>query len=161
MTILIRALQPQDYEAVLKLTNRLSEFDLPEWRQTDQIDQTNLEMVRQALAASDPDNAIYVAENKSTSQVVGYIRLQRQTDYFSGQPYGYIANIAVDQAFEGRGIGRKLLEKAEKWAQAEGFDQLRLHVFEENQHAQKVYEKIGFQKNIIDYIKVIQKEEQH
>lgn len=154
MSIQVRYFLPTDREAIIELTRRLSEFDLPEWRHSDQIDNTNIAMINQAIDESDPDNIILVAEDESQG-IVGYIRLQTQIDYFSGEKHGYIANIAVDKVFEGLGIGRRLLATAEKWSQEKGYDKLKLHVFAENKRAQQVYEKNGFHPDILTYIKVI------
>jgi SagB-type dehydrogenase family enzyme len=154
MSVQVRPYLPADREALTALVTRLSEFDLHPWRQAEQIDQTNIAMLETAMDEADPDDAIFVAEVEATGQVVGFVRLQTQTDYFSKGRLGYISNIAVDQSFEGQGIGRMLLEQAEAWGQGKGFDRLTLHVFVENQRARQVYEKFGYQQDIIQYIKV-------
>ncbi len=155
MTIIIRSFLIKDRAAVLRSTKRLSEFDMPEWRRAEKIDQTNEVMVQNTIEESEPENEIYVAEDESSTNVVGYVRLQIQSDYFSGEKHGYVANIAVDQSFEGQGIGQMLLEFAESWTQEKGYDLIKLHVFAENKHARKVYEKFGYQPSIIQYVKVI------
>jgi ribosomal protein S18 acetylase RimI-like enzyme len=155
MSIRVRAFSPADREFITALVTRLSEFDLPGWRQAAQIDDTNVSALIDAMAESEPDTAIFVAEHEALGQPVGFVRLQTQVDYFSKEKHGYIANIAVQKSFEGHGIGRLLLESAETWAREKGFDRLKLHVFVENVHAQRVYEKNGFQQDVIQYVKMI------
>jgi ribosomal protein S18 acetylase RimI-like enzyme len=66
---------------------------------------------------------------------------------------GYISDLAVDKDFEGRGIGRMLLETAEDWARTKGYRLLTLYVFATNARAQHVFEKSGFSRDLIKYAK--------
>jgi ribosomal protein S18 acetylase RimI-like enzyme len=110
-------------------------------------------MLKAAMEELEPHDAIFVAEDENDGQVVGFVRLQTQIDYFSREKLGYISNIAVDKAYEGQGIGRKLIKRAEKWVRDKGFDLLRLHVFVENERAQRIYQENGFQQDIVSYVK--------
>ena len=97
-------------------------------------------------------SAIYIAEDE-TGKRAGFIHLQTQTDYFNNKKVGYISDLAVDSAFEGQGVGRILLDKAEEWARAEGCHLLSLYVFSNNSHARKIYEKLGFNEEVTKYVK--------
>ena len=55
----------------------------------------------------------------------------------------YLENIAVAAGFRSRGIGWRLLESAEGWAQARGRRSLSLHVAASNP-ARHLYERFGF-----------------
>ena len=67
----------------------------------------------------------------------------------------YIADLAVSRSFEGRGVGRLLIEAAEDWAHTRGYRLLTLYVFSGNVRAQRVYERHGFQPEAVKYVKVI------
>lgn len=153
MSIRIRLFVPADGQVLITLIKRLSEFEMPVWRHPDQIENTNVSMLKTAMEELDPEDAIYVAEDEMDGQVVGFVRLQTQVDYFSREKLGYIANIAVDKNYESQGIGRKLIESAEKWAREKGYGLLRLHVFVENERAQQIYKENGFQQDIVSYVK--------
>ena len=154
MTISVRSFIPTDSDFILSLVSRFSEFELPEWRHTDEIDNTNRLALMKTIEQLEPESAILVAEDE-TAGPVGFIHLQTRIDYFSREKQGYIADIAVDRSFEGRGIGRMLLETAESWSHEQGYTLLTLFVFAGNIHAQQVYEKSGFARDIIRYAKVI------
>lgn len=154
MAISVRSFIPQDKEFVLSLVSRFSEFELPKWRQTDEIDNTNRAALAKAMEQLEPESAIFVAEDETTGPV-GFIHLQTRIDYFSGEKQGYISDIAVDSSCEGRGIGRMLLGTAENWSREKGYALLTLFVFAGNTHAQQIYEKSGFAQDIIRYAKVI------
>ena len=57
----------------------------------------------------------------------------------------YISNLAVFVEYRGKGIGVRLLEKAEEMAKENGLDKLSLVVETDNPQAMRVYEKFGFQ----------------
>jgi len=86
---------------------------------------------------------------------VGFVRLETQVDYFSGEKHGYISDVAVSKSVEGRGIGRMLLEAAESWARSNGYRLLTLYVFSANARARRVYERYGFQPEVVKYVKLI------
>ena len=67
-----------------------------------------------------------------------------ERDYFVDMPVGHVVDIAVTKAGEGRGIGRALLDAADRWAESNGYPWLTLHVFEGNDRARHVYEKHGY-----------------
>jgi ribosomal protein S18 acetylase RimI-like enzyme len=152
MNIHIRPFTSSDTNFVESLVPRFSEFDLPIWRQKDEINNTNLASLKKAMETPDPGSAIYIAEDE-TGKRAGFLHLQTQTDYFNGKNVGYISDLAVEAAFEGQGIGRILLEKAEEWARAEGCHLLSLYVFSNNSRARKLYEKLGFNEEVTKYIK--------
>lgn len=154
MTIRIRTYQPTDYEFILSLVTRFSEFEIPAWRQKEDIDSTNRALLEQVLEQPEPDSVIFLAEDEDGAPA-GFIHLQTQSDYFTGEKHGYVSDLAVDQAFEGRGIGRLLLKSAEEWTRKNGYRLLTLYVFAGNTRAQQLYEKQGFSQEVIKYVKML------
>jgi ribosomal protein S18 acetylase RimI-like enzyme len=152
MNIHIRPFISSDINFIESLIPRFSEFDLPAWRQRDEINNTNLASLKKAMEMPEPGSMIYIAEDE-TGKRAGFIQLQTQTDYFNGKKVGYISDLAVDSHFEGQGIGRILLDKAEEWAHMEGCHLLSLYVFSNNSRARKIYEKLGFKEEVTKYIK--------
>jgi ribosomal protein S18 acetylase RimI-like enzyme len=158
MTIRIRPFSLADINFIESLIPRFSEFDLPAWRQRDEIDNTNLASLKKAMETPEPGSAIYIAEDETGKQA-GFLHLQTQTDYFNGEKIAYISDLAVDSAFEGQGIGRILLNKAEEWARVQGCSLLTLYVFSNNLRARKVYEKLGFHEEVTKYVKLLSQKE--
>jgi ribosomal protein S18 acetylase RimI-like enzyme len=152
MNIQIRPFTPSDTNFIESLIHRFSEFDLPAWRQRDEIENTNLISLTKAMAMREPDSEIFIAQDEAGNRA-GFLHLQTQTDYFNGKKVGYISDLAVGAAFEGQGIGRILLDKAEDWARAEGCHLLSLYVFSNNSRARKIYEQLGFDEEVIKYVK--------
>jgi len=152
MTIYVREFQPADREFILSLVPRFSEFDLPAWRTSEEIDDTNHLALQKAMDQPEPDSVIFVAENEAKT-LLGFIRLQTVTDFFSGKQHGYISDVAVAKAREGQGVGRILMKTAETWARDLGYENLTLFVFADNKRAQSIYEKAGFGQDIVRYFK--------
>ncbi|MFD0587395.1 GNAT family N-acetyltransferase [Paenibacillus sp. GCM10027627] len=69
----------------------------------------------------------------------GQIRLKRNWNHFA-----YIEDIKVDKRYRRAGIGRKLMEQAEKWALAGGMPGVALETQNNNLKACKFYESCGF-----------------
>lgn len=153
MTIQIRSYKTTDRDFILSLVPRFSEFELPEWRQRDEIDHMSEVLIEKALDEPEPDSAIFIAEEGET--LAGFIHLQTRVDYFNGEKHGYISDVAVGEGFEGRGVGRLLLEAAEDWARQHDYQRLALYVFAGNTRARHLYEKNGFKQEVLKYVKVI------
>jgi len=66
-----------------------------------------------------------------------YIQIASDDEY-------YISNLAVFEAYRGRGYATELLHVAEKEAKRHGLAKLSLFVEYYNKHAKNVYEKFGF-----------------
>lgn len=154
MAIRIRPYKPSDYDFIMSMLSRFSEFELPQWRKKEEIDGANRVHMEKILNQPEPDSAVFTAEDE-IGTLAGFIHLQTQVDYFRDEKYGYISDLAVDQSFEGQGIGRLLLDAAEDWARTKGYRLLALYVFAGNARAQQVYERKGFKPEVIKYVKTI------
>jgi len=70
--------------------------------------------------------------------VIGYIGSYKAGDELD------IINVAVDEKYRGRGIGRSLVEKVLEAAGADGCPAVNLEVRESNDTAKRLYENLGF-----------------
>jgi ribosomal protein S18 acetylase RimI-like enzyme len=154
MIIRIRTFNSSDRDFIASLVTRFSEFELPAWRSPGEIDQTNRMLLEKAMEHPEPDSQIFVAEDENGTRA-GFIHLQTQMDYFTAKKHGYISDLAVDKTFEGQGVGRMLVYRAEEWARQKGYRLLTLYVFAGNQRAQRMYERNGFSQEVIKYVKAI------
>ena len=84
-----------------------------------------------------PDCA-YVAEGGG--RVVGFVcnRLYRH------RSVGHVTNIAVTAAFQGRGIGKALIEESLRCFREKGMRYARIETLEQNAKALKFYPSLGF-----------------
>ncbi|PPK69606.1 GNAT family N-acetyltransferase [Actinokineospora auranticolor] len=79
---------------------------------------------------------------------VGWVLEQDRVDaYLLGGEVGgcgHIAQVTVDPAYRGRGLGRELVDHFERWARAAGLAALTLTTFRDVPWNRPYYERIGF-----------------
>ena len=54
--------------------------------------------------------------------------------------------LCVNPQLQGRGLARQAMARMEKNARDQGFDSVRLDVFSQNLHAQRLYERLGYRR---------------
>lgn len=132
----------------------LVEFGPPPWRDPAQMTATDVMVLSESLSAHSPDIALFVAEDEGGS-ALGFIHLRTETDYFTREEHGHIADIVVSHEGEGRGVGRSLVEAGEEWARSRGYRWLTLSVFVQNVRAREVYKRLGYNEDTMRYVKVL------
>ena len=148
----IRPFTARDARFVISLAARFADFDLPEWRRRNEIEDFFRNRLRKAVEQSEPDAAIFIAEDES-GEPMGFVHVQSEADHFSGEKRAFIPELAVASSCEGRGVGQRLLEAAEGWARERGHDVVALCVFDGNLRARHIYEKHGFVPELVWYAK--------
>lgn len=139
----IRPGRSDDTGWITALAPRMHEFGPPPWREVRVMDDAVAEQWARELANPTPGSAVLVAED-ALGAPVGFVWVKTERDYFIDMPVGHVIDIAVTKDGEGRGIGRALLTAAERWAADAGYPWLTLNVFEGNDRARRVYEKLGY-----------------
>ena len=86
---------------------------------------------------------IFVAEDENQA-LLGYVWVGEGINGMTGMKQGFIYDIFVKEKHRRKGIGLMLMEKAERYCQETGYDEMRLMVDINNQSAQKLYLKQGF-----------------
>jgi RimJ/RimL family protein N-acetyltransferase len=140
--LIIRAVQEDDAEEFLTLSNRLDEetaFRLLEPGER----LSTIEQQREIISRvqSTDNHAIFVAE--LNGQLVGYIAAIGGK--YRRNKHGVHVVVAVLQRFAGLGIGTKLFEELEMWAHGHGIHRLELTVMVHNERAIGLYKKLGFE----------------
>lgn len=151
--LLVRSANADDDEFIFSLIERFVDFELPKWRRRNVV----VEGIRRDLARNleEPPagSFLFVAEDDSTGERVGFLHLQTVTDYFTGHQNCHIGDIAVARKFDGKGIGKALLGYAEKFAKEHRYERLQLNVFPGNERARKLYEELGYGVDVLRLVK--------
>lgn len=98
-------------------------------------------------------SVILIAEEDG--QKLGFVQLGEEKEFFSGEVYGYIANLAITKEAEGKGVGKALMNAAEAWSKEHGYRYLSLYVFGTNQHARAFYKKLGYDEDSLKLTKMV------
>lgn len=79
---------------------------------------------------------------------LGFLKVETEEDMDDGYPVpakvGNLEAIGVTSKYRGLGIGKKLLDKAISFAEAQDYDRLKLDVYHINTSAIELYKKYGF-----------------
>ena len=130
MEIDIRQIKPGDSAAITDLSGQLG-YPLSQ----DQI-RRNIEAV---LSSKDHDAFVAVHENK----VVGWIGVAHII-MIEMTPFCEINGLVIDEKFRGKGIGKKLIERAKQWAKEKGNDKLRVRCNVKRKETHVFYQHLGF-----------------
>jgi len=143
----VRRARAEDEAQLLALIERLVAFGPPAYRDPQRMVAVDRAKIAQAIRATGDDPLVLVALVEDA--VAGFVHLHSLTDHYNDRPHGHVSDIVVAPAFEGRGVGRQLLDAAREWALAKGFHWLSISVFEKNSRAAEIYEKAGFTRDIL------------
>jgi GNAT superfamily N-acetyltransferase len=150
--MLIRRAKPADADAILALVPRLaSSFAPPPWREPAAMTATDLDVVGQAVSSEGDDPSVFVAIVEDV--LAGFIHVRSLEDYYRRRRHGHVADLVVADGHEGQGIATALLARAEEWSRAQGYDWMTIGVFEENARAERLYQKLGYRRDVIRLLK--------
>lgn len=148
----VRAMKNSEKEIILNMTERFTEFELMEWRNLDDLKQAQYRLLQESFVHKNENDDFYVAVD-NYDKILGFLHVTNNIDFFTGEEQGYVSSIVVSTNGEGRGIGRKLMQKAEDWAISKGYKKIVLNVFAKNERAIKFYEKLNYQNEVIKMVK--------
>jgi ribosomal protein S18 acetylase RimI-like enzyme len=98
----------------------------------------------------DPDVVVFVAEQRG--QVVGYVYagVEEKSWKELRDVAGFVHDVVVDESARRGGVGSRLVEEAAAWLALRGVPRLVLWTAEKNSAAQKLFEKLGFRRTMIE-----------
>jgi RimJ/RimL family protein N-acetyltransferase len=140
--VTVRRGGPGDAAALVELARAVGEepegwlISNGEWRTVSE-ERRYLKAVRRHTHA-----AVFVAE--AGGEVVGRLSLSR--DPHPASEHVADLGLMVAKPYRRQGIGRALMEAAERWAREVGVRKLELHVFPHNEAAIALYEGLGFER---------------
>ncbi len=147
----IRLATPKDGNQMRALLPRLANFEVPKRRKPEDLWRGDEAMLLAWQRGEEPSVFAHVAERDGEILGVAMVRLRREL--LSQEPSAHLEVIVIAQEAEGHGIASRLLVEAEREAQNQGAKTLTLHVFANNTRARGLYEKFGYDGELIRYIK--------
>lgn len=96
------------------------------------------------------DAAVLVAEIEN--EIVGFAYLQYEAMDYANllENAVWLHDLYVDSAARGQNAGKLLIEKSAEVAKELGADKLMLSVAAKNEHAKKIFERIGFKNTMVE-----------
>jgi len=136
----IRPANRSDEAFVHRTTGRLAAFGPPAWRTPDEIVEAERRTLRAFFSEPPTDAALLIAESDTP---LGFVFLETQVDYFTGERHGHVGIIAVDDVAEGRGIGKALLQHLARICMEKGWSRLQWAVLDWNAPSIEFYKSLG------------------
>ena len=101
--IILRKALPGDAEFIAAHAHRLLDFSLPAWRanEKDKMVQADIQHIRKALLKDDPDDCVFIAVDTGDTPC-GFMRVNMQTDYYTGERHAHVNDIVVTVEAEGK-----------------------------------------------------------
>ncbi len=139
MSILrIREMRAADAGAVAALSGQLG------------YEATTAEIVRRfATLQETPENGLFVAVGGT--EVLGWIHAYG-VRLLETDGYAEIGGLVVTETVRRRGVGRRLLRRAEAWAAAHGYGEVRLRSGLHRKEAHVFYQKVGYELSKASYM---------
>lgn len=148
----IRDASPADLDAIRRLLPRLAAFEVPERRAPEDLWRGDERMLLRWLDGGEPDLLAQVAVDGEEA-ILGVAVTRLRKELLSEAPSAHLEVLAVAKEAEGQGMGKALVTAAEDAVRALGAETMTLHVFGVNVRARGMYEKLGYDGELIRYIK--------
>lgn len=109
---------------------------------------------------NDKDSEILIAQNYD--QIVGlaevYLKKDEPQPAKKAYTYGHLQSLVINHKSRRFGIGRLLVEVAERWAKEKGAEEMRLDIWEFREGPLQFYEKLGYRTLRRNLIRKLKKE---
>jgi len=140
-----------DVDDIVSIMPRLADFNVPVKRNPDHLWQGDLNMLHEWAAGKRNDVDICVA--CTAHKLVGVAMLSMRKELLSSEPSVHLEVLALEKSAEGFGIATALMDEVDRLARQRGAQSITLHVFANNTKARALYERHGFEGELIRCIK--------
>lgn len=147
-SFIIRAATHRDAQGMYALLPLLASFEIPDGRNPDDLWQGDRAMLDRWLDGDAPEAFTLVAADESDA-VVGLAIVSLREEMLSHEPSSHLEVLAVSDKVHRQGLGQRLVEQCETEAKVRGAKSMTLHVFANNTRARTLYEKLGFDGEIL------------
>lgn len=147
MEIIVRKAKVSDVNNIIDLAVNVSHSSIPSTRTVDQklVEQFRRNDLSALATLIDlPHMGIYIAED-SRGMFLGHILgYTGDVESVTGEKQGWIFDLAVKEAFRGRGVAKKLVNHFTEFVKSVGLKYIGLLVTSDNKEAVGLYEGLGF-----------------
>lgn len=134
---MIRTVQVKDAGQIIDLCHQSLGYDSTLEKVVAQIDKFN---------QPDSGHFCFVYEEDQTGHILGYVEAEVYESLYSDAGLN-ILGLAVFPSAQGRGIGRRLMERVEELAKSKHYAFIRLNSASHRKEAHLFYERIGYEGN--------------
>lgn len=147
MEVKFRQATKEDKEILLSLEQQVVEAERP----------YNPEIKELGAHYYDLDDLItssnaYLLVGEVDGQIVatGYAQIRNSKASLVHEKHSYLGFMLVLEEFRGLGINKLVVDLLLKWSKEQGADYVYLDVYDKNDSAVKAYQKVGFEKALVE-----------
>ena len=146
----LRDAGPEDEAFVVGLVPRFIEHGVAGGHTAEEVIGGTARVLAEALRAPREGDVFWIAVDDAGAPT-GFVYAVTERDFFTGEPYFHISEIAV--ARSGAGTGAALMDAVERRARERGYRLVTLNVVDENHAGQRFYERLGYGLGHHHYVK--------
>lgn len=135
--------RPDQHSRILALLPRLADFEIPAQRESRHLWEADAAQITDYFAGK-TNNLHLLCASTDDGQIAGVALFALRPELLTEAPSAHLEALAVDAAFEGRGVASALLDACHAAAQKLGARSMSLHVFDTNARALRLYEHKGY-----------------
>ncbi len=129
----------------------------PGWRSEREVVDGSEAELRRAFASPRDGSIVFIAEDRA-GVPVGFAYGVVHEDFFTGESHGHLSELAVMR--DGSGAGAPLVAAVEAHFRAAGLRFVTLNVNVANARAARLYERLGYEKQVVQFVKVLGRREE-
>ena len=141
-----------DVTEIDRLLPFLASFEVPAGRNPRDLWEGDAQILKEWAEGSRPECFVHVAKDDE-GRLLGVSMISMRDELLSHNPSAHLEIIVVAGTAQRRGVASKLLQAAEGAARDQGAKSISLHVFSSNKKARALYEKAGYDGELVRYIK--------
>lgn len=149
--VVVRDAREEDRRRISELAVRLA-GTAPPWRDRTAVERAVAASASALIEDVPHDGAVLVAE--AGGEVIGFLGIGRRR-HFTGAVDASINDLAVAEEWEGRGIARALLNRAEAWAREQSLERITVETIAANERAVRRYRSSGYRDEDVRLTKVV------
>ena len=138
----------EDLDTLLKFEQALIEAERP-FDPTIRKGHIHYYDIRELIESADSE-VVVVVDDSDQILASGYALIKKARQYLDHEYYTYLGFMYTLPDFRGQGLNRMVIATLRKWSDSKGISEIRLTVYNGNAAAVKAYEKVGFQKHIVE-----------
>ena len=150
----IRDANHEDIAAIQALLPLLASFEVPASRNPEHLWRGDEQILLDWGAGDRSDVIVRVAVDDG--RVTGAIIVTLREEMMSHEPSAHLEVVVVSEDAQGGGLGKQLMSDAETQARSRGAKGITLHVFGVNSKARAMYDRLGYDPEIIRYSKTFE-----
>jgi GNAT superfamily N-acetyltransferase len=95
------------------------------------------------LMIEEPERRVVLVADRAGA-IIGMVTVQLVVSTAEGAPSAWVEDMVVDEKARGGGVGRRLLQAAERWARGRGATRFQLLAYRANLPAHRFYRRMGW-----------------